>query len=315
MSEITKISWADSTVNFWSGCTKVSPGCANCYAEKLSDRNMKLPDGSKTIGSWGKGAPRKWHNGAVKQAMRLNRKPWFCFRRRRIFSLSLGDWLDPEVPVEWLAEMLDTIRKCDSVDWLLCTKRPELFFERLRSVWASRICETGMQPFVDWLRRWGMNGKPPAHVWLLTSVENQEQANKRIPELMRIPAVVRGISLEPLLGPVSVEKWLPFGDDADRFVDWLVIGGESGHEARPCNVEWIRDLVKQGRDAGVAVHVKQLGANVVGGNAPLGGVGTFYSMRLKDKKGGDPAEWPEDLRVREWPEHDWETADSAFRAR
>ena len=137
MSEITKIEWCDSTVNFWRVCTEVSPGCAHCYARER-ERRFRGP------GTWGRGVPRIWHESAVKLAHRMNRKPWVCdrcgvsstvddshcdachtdlggFHRRRIFSLSLGDWLDPEVPVEWLARMLDTIRVCDQVQWLLLT--------------------------------------------------------------------------------------------------------------------------------------------------------------------------------------------------
>ena len=160
MSEQTKIAWCDSTVNFWSGCTKVSAGCAHCYAETRDKRHM-----IEKIDHWGKGAPRLKHTGAIKQARALNRKPWICdgcgrafanentphdapiladdgktvvgyhhryshlvtYHRRRIFSLSLGDWLDAAVPIVWLAEMLDTLHRCDQVQWILCTKRPQLW--------------------------------------------------------------------------------------------------------------------------------------------------------------------------------------------
>ena len=165
MSEKTLISWADSTLNWWIGCEKVSPGCTNCYAESQDkmrfSRNLGGGTKDAPISHWGKGAPRYKVAGAVKSALAFNRKPWICdkcgdtgicdksgklttgmcqhcgtttFHRRRIFSLSLGDWLDDEVPIEWLAEMLDTIRQCDQVTWILCTKRPENFFSRLIDV-------------------------------------------------------------------------------------------------------------------------------------------------------------------------------------
>ena len=304
MSEQTKIAWCDSTLNFWEGCTKVSAGCANCYAEA---RDKRFTGGKL----WGKGAPRRKSKSAAKDAMRYNRLAWICdecgtaigsdgpdcecgqagaigkVHRRRIFSLSLGDWLDEDVPIEWLAEMLDTIRQCDQVMWILCTKRPENFFNRLGK---ASLSGGELQGFIrDWL-----NGtRIPPNIILLASVENQEAAEKRIPELLGIPAACRGLSLEPLLGPVDVSHWCIEGGGGG--LDWLIIGGESGPNARPCNVDWIRSLAKQGKAAGVATFVKQLGAKPFTGNPEI-----IWSMR--DKKGADPSEWPEDLRVQEWPE-------------
>lgn len=347
MSEQTKIEWCDSTLNFWSGCTKVSPGCANCYAETLSNRKLKDKNGNLTIGQWGKGAPRKLHESAFTAALKLNRKPWVCnncgsvalattscdepkqcaaphtkfdrkghpiepivslkdkcgnktFHRRRIFSLSLADWLDPEVPVEWLARMLDTIRQCDQVTWILCTKRPELWDIRMRAVLASGFFHDNI---AVWVSEW-LKGNPPQHIILLASVENQPMADKRIPELLRIPAACRGLSLEPLLGEVTISP----GSDAWEKLNWLIIGGESGPGARACNVEWIRSLVAQGKAAGVATFVKQLGANSVSEVATVPDRSEWRKTKtvaadtgLLDKKGGDWSEWPEDLRVREWP--------------
>ena len=317
MSEQTKIQWCDSTVNFWSGCTKVSDGCKNCYAEARDKRHMQ-----EAVDHWGKWAPRLKHVGAVKQALALNRRPFICdrcgldnmllgsdgrieckaceyeqhdFHRRRIFSLSLGDWLDPEVPVYWFAEMLDTIRQCDQVQWILCTKRPELFEERVLAA-----LEYGMES-EDWAEAW-MDGKPPHQVIVLTSVENQPMADLRVPQLLKIPAVCRGLSLEPLLGPVEI----PNSEFRIPNLNWLIIGGESGTAARDCYVQWIRSLVQQGKSAGLAVFVKQLGAQPInqeiihddkGNDAAV----RSWNMNLKHPKGGDINEWPEDLQVQEWP--------------
>lgn len=318
MSEKTLISWCDSTVNFWSGCTKVSDGCKNCYAEALSNRNQG------PIGKWGKGAPRRLHESAFKLARRLNRKPLVCsscgsafasdwaakeggthcdtvLHRRRIFSLSLGDWLDPEVPVEWLARMLDTVRQCDQVTWILCTKRPELWGQRLNDLTQKVNART-----FNWICDWLDSDLAAPNIILLASVENQAMADERIPELLKIPAACRGLSLEPLLGPVDVSHWCIEGGGGG--LDWLIIGGESGNRARPCNVENIRSLVAQGKASGVATYVKQVGslATVTEGSAAMSIPNLTYQtphwkMILKDKKGGDPSEWPEDLRVREWP--------------
>jgi protein gp37 len=146
----------------------------------------------------------------------------------------------------------------------------------------------------------------------MASVESQEYADRRIPNLLRIPARWHGLSLEPLLERVELDgnrlEWLaPFHEHDPMLnrtprLDWLVIGGESGPKSRPCNIEWISSLVSQGKEAGTAVFVKQLGS------APYKYGGSVMDLffkdfiKLKQKKGGDPTEWPADLRVREWPE-------------
>lgn len=345
MSEKTKIQWCDSTINFWEGCTKVSAGCANCYAEA---RDKRFTGGKL----WGKGAPRRKSKSAVKDALAFNRKPWVCecgnalshkeasavgmvcakdchggnpvpFHRRRIFSLSLGDWLDPEVPIEWLAEMLDTIRQCDQVTWILCTKRPELWEVSMTLAIGSALRrEAHGKEFNDWLSAW-TRGNAPNNVCALASIEGPDQT-PRIDDLLSIPARWRGVSMEPLLGSVDLTPWLQapsgktggFNPGGMRVVgadlgypklDWIIIGGESGPDSRPCNVEWIRSLVAQGKAAGVETFVKQLGANAQTANCTCGRSRDVNcphcagKMTLKHPKGGDPAEWPEDLRVQEWP--------------
>jgi len=131
-------------------------------------------------------------------------------------------------------------------------------------------------------------------------------ADKRIPELLKIPARWHGLSCEPLLSAVDLSKWIP------KIISWQIIGGESGQHARPCNIGWVRSIVEQGNAGGLATFVKQLGANAVQVN------GCFSSdfgpdhdaavaatnptpVGLADKKGGDMSEWPKDLRVREFP--------------
>lgn len=303
MSEQTNIQWCDSTLNFWSGCKKVSPGCANCYAESFWIR-QGIP----------KGGRKKRLEAARRDALKWNRKPWVCdhcktayaaqidgcccdgqihqLHRRRVFSLSLGDWLDLEVPVPWLAYMLETIDRCPNLDWLLCTKRPELWRERLQSVfrqWRNDIDGSGW----SWLDDWLTCDLPPSNVILLASVENQDMADKRIPALLNIPAACHGLSLEPLLGPINVDAWV-------KQLKWLVIGGESGHLARPCNLEWIRFLLAQGQAAKVPVFCKQLGSNARGHTTVKDSNGP--RLNLRHTKGGEPAEWPADLQVREFYE-------------
>ena len=340
MSENTNISWCDSTVNFWSGCTRVSAGCSACYAETLASRSPA------TFGQWGPGKPRRLHESAFALSRRLNNRPWVCdgcgrgfkaitvhecgndldvisaaclFHKRRIFSLSMGDIWDPEVPIEWLARMLDTIRQCDQVDWLLCTKRPEKWMQRIELAlgWFRSDEANRPQTTAEWLHGW-LDGIPRRNIWTLTSIEDQRSADQRIPHALAIPSVCRGLSIEPLLGPIDLNG-IPLGDGDTwhlsgtveahtgwpdshlRPIHWLIIGGESGPKARPCNVWWVRDLVRQGKAAGVPVFVKQLGSIPDFGCIPDPQGGIPITFSIHDSKGGDPDEWPADLRVRKWP--------------
>lgn len=320
MSEGTKIQWADDTWNPWRGCTKVSLGCAHCYAETLVTTRLG--------GKWGKGAPRqrlkdfaaplRWNKVAcVCNECGETMPVWgsICIgndmactceerHRRRVFSLSLGDWLDEEVPVEWLADMLKVIHDCPNLDFLLLTKRPESWKPRLEAVKDSQ--ETADEDSLLHLAENWLLGVPVANVWLGVSVENQETADRRIPELLRIPARVRFLSVEPMLGPVDVTKYLTgslpykpnYSQTVYKSIDWVIFGGESGKGARPCCLDWIRDGVAQCRAAGVAPFVKQLGSD------PLGEP-PWRTLTLNHPKGGDMAEWPEDLRVREFPTTDY----------
>lgn len=352
MSENTKIEWCHHSWSPWRGCTKVSPGCAHCYAETLSKRNPAV------LGQWGKGAPRvlakNWGD-----PMRWNRKQAerccsgcdfdeaegelilqcdFCSVRPRVFP-SLCDWLDEEVPVEWLVRFLKLIHDTPNLDWLLLSKRPDNWGKRVTAALAhvEGILEPdgwegdASTPIGCWLNEW-LAGTPPPNVWFGVSVEDQPRAHDRIPLLLDIPARLRWLSVEPLLGPVDLSidglwkhtcersalDFIKHADDgkshpdicrdkADQWMDarktaknldWVVVGGESGPGARPCNVEWIRSIVRECQSADVPVFVKQLGANphCECGELPANGQTGWHP------KGGDPAEWPQDLRFRQYPE-------------
>jgi len=244
MGDHTSIAWCDHSWSPWIGCTKVSPGCLNCYAEARDKRHL-LED----VDHWGPGKPR-WRTRDWRKPRRWNKSAGQLERRPRVFP-SLCDWLDPEVPIEWLADLLAVIHDTPRLDWLLLTKRPELWPARVYSAvhvrhhWA-----------VDWL-----NGTPPPNVWIGVSVEDQERADERIPALLHIPAHIRWLSCEPLLGPIMLDRsWLT-GDSWEtpigRHMDWVVIGGESGLQARPCHLAWIRSIRDQCRGAQVPVFVKQ----------------------------------------------------------
>lgn len=330
MGENTKIEWADHSWSPWRGCTKVSAGCANCYAERNARRNPNV------FGSWGAGAPRvlslswsdpmKWNRASLARwdAARGKGIALHLPPRLRVFP-SLCDWLDGEVPVEWLARFLALIHDTPDLDWLLLTKRPENWEERSLAVaqlWS------GQREHADrfmWLTKWRRDMAAPSNVWFGVSVEDQACANARVPIALRIAAAVRWLSVEPMLGPVDLRQvpwrhggmaakgWsgvLPVADEPDDFVhfsqqgaiQWIVIGGESGPRSRWCNVEWIRALAGQCQESGVPVFVKQLGgAPFWNGTMACHSVSSGQKMDLAHPKGGDPMEWPWDLRVREFP--------------
>lgn len=310
----TKIEWCDHTFNCWIGCTKVSPGCAHCYAETLMDKRM----GRAT---WGPGQPRqrtsaaywreplKWDREARQVADAQARYSMTPPARPRVFCASLADWLDDEVPIEWLSDLLDLIRRTPHLDWLLLTKRPQDWRRRLDSVlgYVEMLPEEAPRHA---LSEWGFDwydGKPPANVWVGTSVEDQARANERIPQLLAIPAKVRFLSMEPLLGPVDLLRVdaKGFGGHAGHKVDcirkgywtkdlffvnhsdmhtkfgplhWVIVGGESGSHARPMHPDWARSLRDQRKADGVAFFMKQMG----GQKKPF-------------------PEIPEDLKIYEYP--------------
>lgn len=247
------IEWTDHTFNPWEGCTKVSPGCAHCYAEA---RNLRFSGGE----NWGPGAPRrrtsaaywkqplKWNGEAAEFLLKNPMAP-----RPRVFCASLADWLDDEVPIEWLIDLLDLIRSTPNLDWLLLTKRPENFRERVGN-WGPAKASMALQGWVyDWF-----HGNPPANVWIGTTVEDQQRADERIPDLLKIPARVRFLSCEPLLGPVNLdlhERFLRYA----AIVDWVICGGESGKGARPMHPDWARSLRDQCAAACVSFFFKQWG--------------------------------------------------------
>jgi protein gp37 len=248
----------------------------------------------------------------------MNREAAKTGKRLRVFP-SLCDWLDPEVPADWLADFLRVIHETTNLDWLLLTKRPEHFQDR---VCMASQCATGKRH--KW-NEWTQGTKPPSNVWVGVSVENQTAADNRIAKLLDIPASVRFLSVEPLLERVDLRIGAFNGSDSwgsMEGVHWVIVGGETGPDARPCNVAWIRDVVRQCRGSRVPCFVKQLGRDIRDRNdAGFDGdpgewpMDTHYRefldntnyqgapvrVLLKDRTGSDPSEWPEDLRVREWP--------------
>lgn len=339
MGEITKIQWADHTFSAWRGCTKIDPACANCYADTQSKRNPGVlgvwgPNGTRVVASESKWRePIKWNREAEKAG---ERRRVFCASLADVFEDWQGEMRCSQGRILHRCryghmQALDAVyaHGAECVSGCNRVSRP-MTMDDVRVRLFRLIDDT---PWLDWLlltkrpqniqdMRFGFR----ANVWLGVSVEDQQRADERIPHLLNTPAAVRFLSCEPLLGPVDLSEWL-FCDECrhDDFwgpgavddplsnacggkpwrecrcsrIDWVIVGGESGHNARRCDVAWIRSIVRQCKAAGVACFVKQLGAKSMG-----------FSIRelphgmksFVDSKGGDPAEWPSDLRIREFPQ-------------
>ncbi len=319
MGRETSIAWCHHTFNGVHGCAHAmladgteSPGCENCYAEKGSKRNPK------TLGTWGEEGTRvlaadsawaqleTWHRAAVREG-----------ELRRVFCYSIGDVFESP-------KSLSNLNACFSGRMLLWEA-----VERLQPV-ASYTLGSSVHPRAglifmlltkrpenikrmvpkSWLDSW------PQHVWPGTSIENQQAADERIPHLLGVPGVpVRFLSIEPLLERVNIRRCTrryrpecPRCQGTGRArgtVGWVIAGGESGHHARPCDLAWLRDLRDQCRDASVPFFNKQAGAYATDGMyAPRPErpeIQVTRVLQLKHPKGEDPAEWPEDLRVRQVP--------------
>lgn len=234
MGERTGIAWTDSTFNSWWGCTKVGPACDDCYAEGVDKRTGE--------NHWGHGAPRRLlSEHARNEPYRWQKQADKFFaehgRRRRVFTLSMGDLFDNEVPDEWRADHMDTMRECDRLDWQICTKR------------VSNIEK--MMP-AGWMREW------PQHVGVLITVVTQAEADRDIPRLRllkyryHIPWI--GISYEPAQEAIAPES-------LDR-LDWIIFGGKSGPKwnDRPFDAEWARPIIARCAETGAAFFFKQVAA-------------------------------------------------------
>lgn len=223
MSFNTEISWTHHSFSMWWGCSKVSPACANCYAEAFSRRLGKKV--------WGRGVPRtRTSENARVQPIKWNAQASRRALRYRVFSASMSDVFDAEVPPQWREDLWNLIRRCTNLDWLLLTKRPENIL--------------GMLP-KDWGEGW-------KHVWMGTTVEDQVRAEERILILQKVPAALRFLSVEPLLGPIQLDL---------KGISYVICGGESGPRYRPMHPDWARSIRDQCIACGIPFHFKQWGTN------------------------------------------------------
>ena len=336
MSDGTKIAWTEATWNpirarrrdgqpnkaggGWA-CQRVSPGCVNCYAAGVNKR----------LGTGLDYDARGIADSDIYLDERILAAPLRWKRPRRVFVCSMTDVFAEWVPDEWLDRIFVVMALASRHKFQLLTKRPERMREYLNGLGADTPeFSTRWDVARRWLRsvlsspqdrktmgRWEYVGVmmayqrfPLPNVWLGVSVENQRVADERIPELLGTPAAVRWLSCEPLLEPVDLASHKAIEADGTftgwripHGIDWVVVGGESGSGARACHVGWIRSIVRQAQVARVPVFVKQVGARPIGLPPPDSWHGLKRpEIRLRDRAGGDPAEWPEDLRVCQYPE-------------
>lgn len=323
MAATTKIEWCDFTFNPWRGCQKVAPGCKHCYAEARSNRFGEDFAGQRIrLSDAGWREPLKW-NRAAEQAG----------ERRHVFCASLADvfedWDGPivnhkgnvlahcgdgvfqprEIPEfsSWDLATMDDLRrdlfalidKTPWLDWLILTKRPE----NIRRMWpAYQNDGNGTRDFTPNVRDVAYGGLHIDNVALLTSCSEQKSADRNIPLLLecRDLVPVLGVSAEPLLGLIIFGN-LSLLKRTGPGIDWVIVGGESGAQARPCNVSWIRSIVGQCHGADVPCFVKQIGAWPYDPDWHGDGTPEGSRMTPSHPKGGDPREWPNNIRVRQFP--------------
>lgn len=306
----TKIQWADKTWNPTTGCTKVSAGCKFCYAERVADSlwaRQYPPNADGTVRTF---TDIRLHPDRLAQ-------PASWKKPQRVFVDSMSDLFHPDIPDSFIDRVFAMMALVPQHTYQILTKRPEralaylTFNVRLGYIEAAADQElqrlAGVGTFLP--HTW-----PLPNVWIGTSVEDQKSADLRIPMLQQIPAALRFLSCEPLLGPLDLSPWLTYQKQCFRpwcgvqgrlcidcshasteftpDVEWVIVGGESGAGARPFQLSWAYGILAQCAAAGVPCFVKQLGRHPATHEGPI---------HLKDDHGGDISEWPESLRVRRFP--------------
>lgn len=326
MGTDSKIAWTDHTFSPYWGCHKVSAGCDQCYAHGLSVRLGYAENGTKKVKLWGvDGARRAASERTWEEPYKWQREAMKKGRRYRVFCASMADVFEDSLTLK-RADAAQVIRDAQArlwplildtpnLDWQMLTKRPENIMRTIPQDWA--LC--------------GL----PDNVWIGTTAENQEMYDKRWPILAAVPAAVHFVSYEPALGPLRLRPAHMQGDgktvlghppaapDGGVYPDWLIVGGESGRNARPFASEWAEALLQQCDVRGVRLFVKQMGSYLVSESrtAPLpdgcsaediaawrrrgllASNGEMWAWRagLESHSGADPAEWEEHLRVQQFP--------------
>lgn len=265
MAETTSIGWCDATINFWHGCQKVSEGCKFCYM--FRDKEKFGQDGNNVVVTSPKNIAATLNNLGKQRASRLaagNQEPL------KIFTCSWSDFFIDQAD-SWREQAWNVIRDNPQFIWIILTKRPERIIQCLPK---------------DWGPGWD-------HVWLLVSAENQDRWNERVPILCNIPAKIRGVSIEPIIGPVNIYSQvlkLPK-------LHWIIVGGESGNNTgkwlfRPAEIIWFMQIVKDCKENMISVFVKQLGTHLA------------KAWTSNSRNGDNIEQFPQSLQVQNFPKND-----------
>ncbi len=280
-------------------CEHVSPGCENCYSEAGNGRCLPAN---------GTGLPfdrRSRDLVEIQVDEKILEQPLHWRKPRKIFVCSQTDMFADFVTDEMIDRVFAVMALCPQHTFQVLTKRSIrmlnwmcapgclLRFDEVRK--RASLMARGPQPEYGW---------PLPNVWLGVSVEDQQRADERIPHLLATPAALRFVSAEPLLRPVDLFSYFPCSHEKGGCatcrdwevasgIDWVIVGGESGPGARPCDLAWVHSIVMQCENAGVACFVKQAGSHVIQSGE---------RRKKADKKGGDMHEWPHNIRVRQMPQ-------------
>lgn len=319
MAANSSIEWTQRTWNPVVGCTKVSPGCAHCYAETMANRLKGMAIADKATG---RDPGRKRHyikvidskgrwNGKLAVVPEALDDPYGWKKPTTVFVNSMSDLFHESLPFRKISAIFTVMAQNQQHTFQILTKRADRLLEFYEWNYGGMTRRDSEE---DWLANW-------SNVWFGVSVERQKEADERIPLLLQVPAAVRFLSCEPLLGPIRIDHlslWNESGFSTPREVypligtmaipdmdmncgaiNWVIVGGESGPAARTCDLNWIRSIVEQCKAAEVPCFVKQLGGNL--SDEDLSECARASCRSMHDSKGGDPSEWPADLRVREMP--------------
>lgn len=289
MAATTNISWTNATANFWTGCTPVGPGCDHCYAAALAKRRWNITfesGGERKQFKAGYGNPLRW------QAMRERGQTHMRVGGEDVpvplwvFAMSLGDFLDNEVPDLWRNMAWDVIRRTPLLRWQIVTKRVGNFLRMSAPDWSY--------------------AEHYQHVGIVATVCNQAEFNRDMPRLAALKKDLGvkwvGLSIEPQIGHVDCSGY-------EGVLDWIITGGESRQPsavggayaaARPYHLDWALDLIAFGARHGIPVFTKQLGALPMQRTEP--GSSSYWRLDLPDRQAGaDPSDWPDPLRVQQMP--------------
>lgn len=256
----SRIAWTERVWNPVRGCSPVSSGCAHCYAARMATRFSGAGQPYQGLARDG-----KW-TGAVRFVPEMLGAPMRWRKPALVFVNSMSDLFHRDVTDEQIVAVFGVMANCQQHTFQVLTKRPERVVKLAHKI------------------KWTTN------VWLGVSVENQRVLDARVPLLLDTPAAVRWVSAEPLLGPLDFSPWsyeVLSCPPPRSLLDWIVVGGESGPSARPCDWRWLHSVVAQCAVTNTPCFVKQLGEH--------------SNLETQDRVGRNPDEWPRALRVRQWP--------------